>query len=56
MLLSYGRNHHRARLYMDWSTMEGFPWSQRRFKPSGNELATTSCHIVGVTYEAFGAV
>jgi hypothetical protein len=39
----------RARLYMDWSVMEALS-SHLRFNPSGIELATASCHIVGVTY------
>lgn len=40
---------HLARLYIDWSTIGAFPLSHLRFRVSGKELATTSCHIVGVT-------
>jgi hypothetical protein len=44
-------NHaHLALLYMDESTIGALPPSHLRFRLSGKELATTSCHIVGVTY------
>ena len=52
--VAQGHLHHLARLYMDWSTIGAFPLSHLRFKVSGKEFATTSCHIVGVTYGALG--